>query len=201
MANGQGQDLFSPTQGLSQAPLFHQGDVERGGYGQPDPGSGIRGSASTVPWTIVIEPEPDESVSENISGVAQNAASPRRPATVEPTGTASMNPAAPMVDMDRAAPSVRRAANPRQWPMPSPNYQELLRSLTGRSVIADFLIGPGLQRRTGIITHVGTGYLVLRDPLTQARTGCDLLALRFLTVLPEDKKDGPASALRKFYRL
>lgn len=196
MSNAQEQDLFAPTQGLSRAPLFHQGAVERGGYGQPDPGSGIRGSASTVPWTIFIQP--GEFVSENIPEAAQNAAAPT---AVEPVGIGSMNHAASMADMDRVAPSIRRAANPRQWPMPAQNYQELLKSLTGRSVIADFLIGPGLQRRTGIIAHVGPGYLVLRDPLTQARTGCDLLALRFLTVLPEDKKDGPASALRKFYRL
>ena len=108
------------------------------------------------------------------------------------------------ISIDQAAPSLRMASNLRQGAMPVGynNYQELIRTLTGRYVIADFLIGSTIQRRSGIIKHVGAGYIVLHNPCTQAETGCDLLALRFLTVLPEGTMPNDTDcALRKFDRL
>ncbi|HWR22629.1 MAG TPA: hypothetical protein VN366_04050 [Feifaniaceae bacterium] len=178
MPNNHEQDLFAPTQGLARAPLFRPGPLERGGYGQPDPGSGILPDAGTVPWTVI---EPDR-----YPGPRAPEASAAREASVPEAFEAAgrMNPA------------------PRQVPSDARDCREVLRGLTGRSVVAEFMLGPVMQRRAGILTHVGAGYFVLRDPFTQAQTGCDLHSLRFLTVLPEDAgADGPSRALWKFGRL
>ncbi len=201
MTNDQGQNLFAPTRGIARASLMHRGAVERGGCGQPDPGSDILEDASTVRWTNVVEP--GESDSARRSHAVQSVSVRQRslPTVFQAADTGGVTPDSSTANMERAAASIRQGATARLWPMSAHNYQELIKNLTGRSVIADFLVGPGMQRRTGIITHVGTGYFVLCDPLTAVQTGCDLLALRFLTVLPEDKKTGPACALKWFCRL
>ncbi len=220
MPNEQEQDLFALTQGFPQAPLFNQDAVAQGGYGRPDPGSGIRINGNRPSCFPTIQSTDGavgrirpsyRAVDTPIRGripapvsqpeEQQNMEEPRPPERINPFSTGhigSMEKTAPI------APSIRHALAGRQGTLPLVynNYQELLRSLTGRWVIADFLIGSVIQRRSGIIAHVGTGYLVLRDPCTQAQTGCDLNALRFLTVLPEGTKPQDSGCnLHKFDRL
>lgn len=124
---------------------------------------------------------------------------PARKESVEVACTGNIKPARMPWEPEpqkTVAPSLRKT-----MPAVYSNYEDLLRTLLGRAVIADFLIGTSTQRRTGEIAHVGKGYIVLRDPCTEARTGCDLHALRFLTVLPESTQQMPKCDLSAFIQL
>ncbi len=218
MPNEQDLDLFSPTQGYPGAPFFSQGAVSDGGYGQPDPGSGIRINGNRRPGSSMqyangaigkVWPSYRTFDAPIRGRIPAQMSVPQEPQSMEPMKLPSqMNPFsaanASSMNPSVSSPLIRRASDGRQGTLPLvySNYQELLRSLVGRWVIADFLVGTVIQRRSGIIMHVGTGYIVLRDPCTQAYTGCDLNTLRFFTVLPEGTKlHDSHCALRKFDRL
>lgn len=84
-----------------------------------------------------------------------------------------------------AAPQASDTAPGFTYPVVYSTYQEMLRGIIGRYVIAEFLIGTTmLEQRVGTLTEVGPGYLVLKDPCTNAHVACDMYSLKFISILP-----------------
>lgn len=81
------------------------------------------------------------------------------------------------------------------------SFQEMLLASVGRFVVCRFLIGTGsLMSATGILRNVGNDYFILEDPCTGMMTTCDLYAVKFVSVLPEDFKASiPSYCRRRLY--
>lgn len=58
-----------------------------------------------------------------------------------------------------------------------------LKTLIGRIVVVDFLIGSNtLVDRTGQLVQVGASYIVLRDIISSSYTMCDLYSIKFVRI-------------------
>lgn len=61
--------------------------------------------------------------------------------------------------------------------------QGYLRTQIGKLVRVQFLIGTNsLQDRTGILTQVGTSYIILRSLETGTDIFCDIYSIKFVTI-------------------
>ena len=69
--------------------------------------------------------------------------------------------------------------------LPAQTLRERLAGYIGRFLTAGMLLGlTHLETREGILSDVGPGWFVLRDPDSGAETLCDLHTLKFVSVCP-----------------
>ncbi len=70
-------------------------------------------------------------------------------------------------------------------PLPAHTLRERLSGYIGRYLTTGLLLGIShLETREGILSDVGAGYFVLRDPDSGMETLCDLYTLKFVSAYP-----------------
>ena len=61
-----------------------------------------------------------------------------------------------------------------------------LRTIVGKWVRVDFLIGGGIEQRVGILEEVGASYIILNVIEPATLLVCDMFSIKFITVVLDD---------------